>query len=48
MDLPPPITDVPADKVGEVVQDFIDNDGVTALTVKEKSDGTFVVTPTRA
>lgn len=36
---------VPQDKVGQVVQDFIDFDGVTNLQVTKDADGTFTVTP---
>ena len=43
--LPPPITSVPPSQVGQVVQDFIDFDGVQQLTVKKQSNGTFTVTP---
>jgi hypothetical protein len=43
--LPPPITGIPAGKVGQIVQEFIDNDGVKDLTVDQQSDGTYTVTP---
>jgi hypothetical protein len=42
-----PITDVPADHVGEVVQDFIDFDGVKELHVTDQPNGKFTVTPIR-
>jgi len=47
MPLPPPITDIPSDKVGEVVQDFLDFDGVKELNVTQQSNGKFSVTPVR-
>lgn len=47
MPLPAPITDIPSDKVGEVVQDFIDNDGVKDLNVVQQVNGKFTVTPVR-
>jgi hypothetical protein len=43
--LPPPITGIPASKVGQIVQEFIDNDGVKDLTVDQQSEGTYTVTP---
>lgn len=45
--VPPPISDVPKSKVGEVVQDFIDFDEVVELRVDEQSNGKFTVTPVR-
>jgi hypothetical protein len=45
--MPQPITDIPSDKVGEVVQDFIDLDGIKDLTVTQQSNGKFTVTPVR-
>ncbi len=45
MPLPPPITDVPPDRVGQTVQDFIDYDEVEKLKVKKQPDGNFTVTP---
>ena len=45
--MPPPIKDVPPDKVGEVVQDFIDLDNVRELQVKQQTNGKFTVTPVR-
>jgi hypothetical protein len=36
------LTRVPADKVGRVVQDFVD-DGATSVTVTRDDDGTFTV-----
>jgi len=41
------IQDVPKDKVGEVVQSFVDNDGVKNLQVEEQPNGSFTVTPKR-
>lgn len=43
--LPEPIADVPQGEVGDTVQSFIDNDGVTELQVKRQSDGNFTITP---
>lgn len=43
--VPAPISDIPADHVGEVVQDFIDNDGVEDLKVDQQPNGKFTVTP---
>jgi hypothetical protein len=43
--LPKPITDIPPEEVGEVVQSFIDNDGVKRMDVNEQPDGLFTVTP---
>ncbi|MBI3414941.1 MAG: hypothetical protein HY043_06400 [Verrucomicrobia bacterium] len=45
--MPPPITDVPPDKVGEVVQDFIDFDNVRELQVVRQANGKFTVSPLR-
>jgi hypothetical protein len=36
------LTKVPADKVGRVVQDFVD-DGATSVGVTRDEDGTFTV-----
>jgi len=47
MPLPPPITDIPADHVGDVVQSFITNDGIQQLTVNQQPNGQFTVTPVR-
>lgn len=41
----PPVTGVDPDKVGQVVQDFIDYDKITELGVNQQPDGTFTVTP---
>ena len=35
---------VPADQVGQVVQDFVD-DGVENIAVEKQDDGAFVVIP---
>lgn len=43
--LPKPITDIPPDKVGEVVQSFIDDSGVKQMDVCQQKDGNFTVTP---
>ena len=43
--IPPPISDIPPGQAGQVVQDFIDFDEVKQLTVDEKPDGKFTVTP---
>lgn len=45
--MPPPIIDIPQDKVGEVVQDFIDNDDAKELKVAQQANGKFTVTPVR-
>ena len=45
--LPGPISDIPSDHVGEVVQDFIDNDDVKELSVTQQPNGKFTVTPIR-
>jgi hypothetical protein len=45
--LPKQITDIPAGKVGEVVQSFVDEDGVKEMDVTQQTDGTFTVTPTK-
>jgi hypothetical protein len=37
------VTGIPAEQVGRVVQDYID-DGATKLRVEENADGTFTVT----
>lgn len=44
-DLPEPITSIPQEDVGNVVQRSIDYDGVVQLEVKQQPDGTFTVTP---
>jgi hypothetical protein len=44
--LPKPVN-VQSDKVGETVQSFIDNDGVTQMNVSQQPDGTFTITPER-
>lgn len=41
----PPITGVPADQVGQVVQDFITFGNVSQLRVDKQDDGTYTVTP---
>jgi len=46
-ELPKTIQDVPKDKVGEVVQSFVDNDGVKNLQVEQQPNGSFTVTPKR-
>lgn len=43
--VPPPITDVPPEEVGDTVQGFIDFDQVKKMEVKIQPDGTFTVTP---
>ena len=45
MPLPTPINDVPKNKVGEVIQDFLDFDGVKEAIVKQQTNGNFTVTP---
>jgi hypothetical protein len=45
--MPPPVTDISSDKVGEVVQDFIDLDGIIELRVTQQSNDKFTVTPLR-
>lgn len=45
--VPPPVSDVPPDQVGSVVQDFIDFDDVVELKVSKQSNGKFTVTPVR-
>ncbi len=45
--LPNPISDVPPNRVGAVVQSFITNDGVKQMVVNEQPDRNFTVTPTR-
>ena len=45
--MPQPIADVPKEKVGEVVQDFIDLDGVQELRVEQTANGRFLITPVR-
>jgi hypothetical protein len=39
------ITEIPADQVGRVVQDFID-DGATNIVVEQAENGTFTVSAT--
>lgn len=39
------ITGVPADDVGQVVQDFV-NDGATHIVVQKDADGTYTVSAT--
>ncbi len=39
------ITRIPADQVGQVVQDFID-DGATSVVAEIDEDGTFTVSAT--
>jgi hypothetical protein len=41
----PPMSGVPHCNVGQVVQDFIDFDGITNLQVTKDGDGTFTITP---
>jgi len=45
MALPTPINDVPQNKVGEVIQDFLDFDGVKDIEATQQSNGKFTVTP---
>jgi hypothetical protein len=45
--MPPAITDISSDKVGEVVQDFIDFDDIKELEITKQSNGTFTVTPVK-
>lgn len=45
--MPPPIKDVPQEKVGEVVQDFIDFDNIRELQVVRQANGKFTITPVR-
>jgi hypothetical protein len=40
-----PINRIPAENVGEVVQSFVSNDGVTHLDVSKQADGTYTVAP---
>jgi hypothetical protein len=37
------VTDIPADKVGTVVQDFVDN-GAAKVLVEQEPDGQYTVT----
>ncbi len=46
-EMPKTMQAVPKDKVGEVVQSFLDNDGVKHLQVEQQPDGSFTVTPKR-
>ena len=46
-EMPKTIEDVPKDKVGEVVQSFLDNDEVKNLQVEQQPDGSFTVRPKR-
>jgi len=39
------ITGIPADQVGQVVQDFV-NDGATHVVVEMAQDGTYTVSST--
>lgn len=39
------ITGIPADQVGQVVQDFID-DGATNVVVEQAEDGTYTISST--
>jgi len=41
--MPKTIQDIPKDRVGEVVQSFLDYDGVKNLQVKQQPDGSFTV-----
>ena len=45
--MPPAITDISSDKVGEIVQDFIDWADVKELEVTKQSNGRFTVTPVK-
>ena len=45
--LPEPISEVPSEQVGEIVQEFIDYDGVKRLKVEQQANGKFTVTPLR-
>ena len=45
--MPPAITDISSDKVGEVVQDFIDFDDIKELEITKQSNGKFTVTPVK-
>jgi hypothetical protein len=47
MPVPDPIKDIPEEKVGEIVQSFIDNDGVKELAVKRQKNGAYTVTPVK-
>lgn len=38
-----PISDVPQDKVGDIVQSFIDYDNATKVIVEKQSDGNFTI-----
>ena len=40
-----PLSDVPPDEVGKVVQRFIDYDNVKQLTVNQQPNGNFTITP---
>ena len=42
-EMPKTIQDIPKDRVGEVVQSFLDYDGVKNLQVKQQPDGSFTV-----
>jgi len=46
-DLPNPISDIPPNRVGTIVQSFITNDGVKQMDVNELPDGKFMITPVR-
>jgi hypothetical protein len=45
MPLLPPMKDVPPGEVGNVVQSFIENDGVNRLEINRQPDGNFTVAP---
>jgi hypothetical protein len=40
-----PISEVPSANVGEVVQSFINNDGITELLVAKQPDGNYKISP---
>ena len=40
-----PITDVPQDKVGETVQDFIDFSDPQTITVTKQPNGKYAIEP---
>jgi len=44
-ELPKPLADIPKENVGQVVQSFIDNDGVRKLKVEQQPNGSFIITP---
>ena len=43
--LPEPVKDIPPNQVGEVVQSFIDNDGVKQMDISQQTNGNYTVTP---